>query len=235
MNFVNKTAFKRKMLQLNYESKLARLDNNSHVVHSLQVAKEDTKKHHQKPVRFLFFFIFIHFQLNDCVFKKPKVPSNIICELFFEILQYLDRSEVEKCQLVSRHWNLRILDWTRSPRRVFYALEYHAADKWLREYRMFGHPPYHVQNFFLRSFEKETNSRIGKDIRNHGLKHAFFNQLCVGLDKESLKKFQKLVQIVQQPLECNILNLYFYLYHEVWYTKQFEVNIVLYLKKVFFR
>lgn len=72
MNFVNKTAFKRKMLQLNYESKLARLDNNSHVVHSLQVAKEDTKKHHQKPVRFLFFLFLFTFSLMIAFLKNQK-------------------------------------------------------------------------------------------------------------------------------------------------------------------
>lgn len=164
------------------------------------------------------------FKVVESTFQKNANPHKAPCEIFFEILKFLERSEIEKCQLVSRGWNERITGWNGGPMRFFFLFAYTPSpiSLYLRE-EVFGFPMGHRKNTYISSKRDEQPARIGKDIRVHGLKNAVFDRIKLALDHKSLKMVKTLTDNGKSKLECNWLYLMTYMPGEFSYYEHVKV------------
>jgi len=150
---------------------------------------------------------------------KKAYPYHPI-ELLFEILFFLKRSEIEKCQLVNSKWQKRINSWTWGPLRSIETFVFKPTfDKCFTH--KFGFQYAAVRRMEICIWEGQC---VNQKVNTHTFKNTTINQIDIGLDYKTLSLFRK-ISLDSGKLLCKYLNIYHFEEHEIPLKAQFKVRI----------
>uniref|UniRef100_A0A914EM16 F-box domain-containing protein n=1 Tax=Acrobeloides nanus TaxID=290746 RepID=A0A914EM16_9BILA len=147
--------------------------------------------------------------INYDLFKCPA-KADILIEVFYDALQFLNRNEVEKCQLVSRFWNrtiivdLKILPLRKIQELLFskqkYELPYYVP-RWNKSSRpkfYISIAPEEIKDINRRVSIKGINRKaLTNQELKHGLKNCVFEKIEGIMEKKYFEKLEEIVKTME--------------------------------------
>uniref|UniRef100_A0A914ELA2 F-box domain-containing protein n=1 Tax=Acrobeloides nanus TaxID=290746 RepID=A0A914ELA2_9BILA len=141
--------------------------------------------------------------INYDLFKCPA-KADILVEVFYDILQFLNRNEVEKCQLVSRFWNYTIIvDIKILPLRKIRELSFSMQKyefphiRWDNSVR----PKFYIsiapEEIPIKDIDRKvlTNQEL-----KHGLKNCVFEKIEGIMGEKYFKKLEEIVKTTERKI-----------------------------------
>uniref|UniRef100_A0A914DA58 F-box domain-containing protein n=1 Tax=Acrobeloides nanus TaxID=290746 RepID=A0A914DA58_9BILA len=141
--------------------------------------------------------------INYNLFKCPA-KVDIIVEVFYDALQFLNRNEVEKCQLVSRFWNrtiivdLKILPLRKIRELLFTMQKYELQKYYVPGWNKSARPKFYIskdpEEIPIKGIDRKV---LKKQQLEHGLKNCVFEKIEVTMGEKYFEKLEEIVKTTE--------------------------------------